>query len=58
MRFGMPEGSRVGGFPVMEPAEQSMTGRPRGGVGGAGGVGASGTEMWNEEAKAEVMDIK
>lgn len=27
----MPEGSRVGGFPVMEPAEQSITGRQAGG---------------------------
>ena len=36
MRFGMPEGSRVGGFPVMEPAEQSMTGRPREWAGGLG----------------------
>lgn len=36
----MPEGSRVGGFPVMEPAEQSMTGRPRGWGGvGWGGLG-------------------
>lgn len=26
----MPEGSRVGGFPVMEPAEQSTTGRQTG----------------------------
>lgn len=33
----MPEGSRVGGFPVMEPAEQSMTGRLRGW--GGGGLG-------------------
>lgn len=46
----MPEGSRVGGFPVMEPAEQSMTGRLRGRSGG-GGVGGSGTETWNEEAR-------
>lgn len=27
----MPEGSRVGGFPVMEPVEQSTTGRQTGG---------------------------
>lgn len=52
MRFGMPGGSRVGGFPVMEPAEQSMTGRPRG----------WGWGLWDRDvewgSKAEVMDIK
>lgn len=26
----MPEGSGVGGFPVMEPVEQSTTGKQRG----------------------------
>lgn len=46
----MPEGSRVGGFPVMEPAEQSITQRQEGGEGGEWG-GGSGTETWNEEAR-------
>lgn len=43
----MPEGSGVGGFPVMEPAEQSITWRETEGVGGKW----SGTETWNEEAR-------
>lgn len=32
----MPEGSRVGGFPVMEPVEQSTRGRGGGGGGNGG----------------------
>lgn len=35
----MPEGSGVGGFPVMEPVEQSITWRETGGVGVGGGNG-------------------
>lgn len=42
----MPEGSRVGGFPVMEPVEQSTTGRRAG-----GGHRAERTGTWNEEAQ-------
>lgn len=43
----MPEGSRVGGFPVMEPVEQSSTGRRAG-----GGIGQRRTGTWNEEAQS------
>lgn len=44
----MPGGSRVGGFPVMEPVEQSTTGRWSGGV----------DRDMERGSKAEVMEVK
>lgn len=38
----MPEGSRVGGFPVMEPVEQSTRGEKGRGGRGEGGRGNGG----------------
>lgn len=48
----MPGGSRVGGFPVMEPVEQSTTGRWRVGVGGVV------DRDMERGSKAEVMEVK
>lgn len=44
----MPEGSRVGGFPVMESVERSTT----------GGVREERTGAWNEVGRGNEVQMK